>query len=70
MLHFMMETQAICVNEGRLGAEIKCNIEDLGSQVPEPPAKQAASKLVLTLSLTCKFNGTLSLILLSYSVGR
>lgn len=47
MLHFMMETQAICVNEG---AEIKCHVGDLGSHVPETPAKQAASKLVLTPS--------------------
>lgn len=40
-----METQAICVNEGSLGAEIKCHTGDRGFQVPETPAKQAASKL-------------------------
>ena len=39
MLRFTMETQAVCVHEGSLGAEIKCHVEDLGSQVPEPPAK-------------------------------
>lgn len=34
-----METQAIYVHEGSLEAEIKCCVEDLGSQVPETPAK-------------------------------
>lgn len=66
MLHFMMETQAICVNEGSLGADMKCLVEDLGSRVAGPPAKQSASKLALTLS-TCKMNGALSLDLLTYS---
>lgn len=42
-LHFTMETQAICVNEGSLGAEIKCHVQDLGFQVLEKPAKQHPS---------------------------
>ena len=42
-----METQAICVNEGSPGAEIKCHVGDLGFQVPETRAAQAASKVAL-----------------------
>lgn len=45
-----METHAICVNEGSLGAEIKCHVGDLGLQVPETPAEQTASKLALILT--------------------
>lgn len=40
MFHLTMETQVIGVNEGRLGAEIKCHGGGLGSRVPETPVQQ------------------------------
>lgn len=62
MLHFTMETQAICVDEESPGAEIKCHGGDLGSQVPEIPAQQAAFEPVPTPSSCNRFKGTSGLV--------
>lgn len=58
-----METQAICVNEGSLGAEIKCHVQDLGFQVLEIPAKER------TLIQQAHWPLTSGVGLLIYSVG-
>lgn len=62
MLHFTMETQAICVDEGSLGAERKCHGGDLGSQVPETSAQQAAFEPAPTPSSCNRFKGTSGLV--------
>lgn len=40
MFHLTMETQAVGVNEGSQGAEIKCHGGGLGSRVPGTPVQQ------------------------------